>query len=610
MFEFNSFVEVLSYQAAKNPHLPVYNYLYNGKDVSDVVTYEKLDTEAKSLATVLLEYARKGDRALLLYRPGIDYIRAFFGCLYSSIIAVPTYPLEPYRIDKTLPRLLNLIDDCEPRIALTTSDVLVELQNAIAEVPILRKLIWIETDKLTSRVCENINVSVIGPESLAYLQYTSGSTGNPKGVMISHGNLLHNSELIKQRFEHGEHSRGVIWLPPYHDMGLVGGILQPIYTGFPVYLMSYLDFLKRPFNWLRAISRYRATTSGGPNFAYEMLCKCKIASDELETLDLSSWEVAFTGAEPIRSSTIKSFANRFESSGFNYQTFYPCYGLAESTLYVTGSKKCDGPTVSTRHKASETSQRLMRQTDQAANKKSTTRSKILIGCGYAAGDSDIVIVNPSNHRVCKEAQVGEVWIRGPSVAQGYWNNKYKMEEIFGATLQDEPGREYLRSGDLGYIENGQLFITGRLKDVILIRGKNHYPEDIEETVANCSQDIFRPNSCASFSIEIENEPHLIVIQELRTKYINFYKGDEQNYDTEKDQAIQELFEHINSAVVNAHGISVYSLALLQPGGLPKTASGKISRAMSRDKYIKNMLPVVNCWALTFPSRSKEVLPTE
>ena len=391
--------------------------------------------------------------------------------------------------------------------------------------------------------------------------------------MVSHGNLWHNLDAIYNCFAHRKDSRGVIWLPPYHDMGLIGGVLQPLYGGFEVTLMSSVDFLQKPWRWLQAISRYRATTSGGPNFAYE-LCARKITESQLAQLDLSSWEVAFTGAEPVRAATIEEFSNTFAPCGFRREAFYPCYGMAEATLIVSGGASIKPPVI--RAVAANALEQNRVVCSESENQR------ILVGCGQSLPDQQVIIVDPDSCTQCPPERVGEIWIAGSSVAQGYWQRPQETEQTFGAYLADSGNGPFLRTGDLGFINDGELYVTGRIKDAIIIRGQNHYPTDIERTVEN-SHPALRPGCGAAFGIELKGRERLVVVQEVERSYL-------------RRLAATEVIGQLRQAVAAQHGLQVYAIVLVKTGSIPKTSSGKIRRYACRSGFKEGSLKVVFDWS--------------
>ncbi|MGB3642115.1 MAG: fatty acyl-AMP ligase [Rivularia sp. (in: cyanobacteria)] len=565
----SNLVDILCYRGQYQPEKTAYTFLQNGEIESASLTYQEVDRRSRTIAAQLQKLGLAGERALLLYPPGLEFIVAFFGCLYAGVIAVPAYP--PRRNQK-LSRLLAIATDSQAKVAMTTESLLVDLKTRFSENSEITRLHLIATDCLDPGSELDWFQPSINSNSLAFLQYTSGSTGTPKGVMVSHGNLLHNLALIHNCFEHRPNSRGLIWLPAYHDMGLIGGVLQPIYGGFPVILMSPLIFLQKPWRWLQAISSHRATTSGGPNFAYD-LCLRKVKPEHLDTLDLSSWKVAFTGAEPIRAETLEQFAAKFSVCGFRKEAFYPCYGMAETTLFVSGGLKREPPRIcSVEGKALEEN-RVM------PTKSEVTGARQIVGCGQAWLDQKIAIVDPESLKLCGDNQIGEIWVSGGSVAGGYWHRPEVTERTFNAYIADTGSGPFLRTGDLGFLQNGELFVTGRIKDVIIIRGRNHYPQDIELSVEQ-SHFALRPGLGTAFVVESKGEERLVIVQEVERSYLR-------KLDT------QEVVRHIRRGVASDHNLQVYAVALLKPGSIPKTSSGKIQRHRCRTKFLNGTLDVLN-----------------
>ncbi len=560
-------VDLLRGRAEQQPDRRAFTFLLDGESTEQHLTYAELDQQARAIGALLQAAVAPGERALLLYPPGLEYIAAFFGCLYAGVIAVPAYPPHPARLERTFPRLRAIALDAQPAVALTTTAILPMAEALFAQAADTGGLRWLATDRGAGEPAA-WHAPTIGDATLAFLQYTSGSTGTPKGVMLTHGNLLHNSALIRRYFAHGPDSRGVIWLPPYHDMGLIGGIIQPLYAGFPVVLMSPVAFLQQPLRWLQAISKYRATTSGGPNFAFD-LCVRKSTPEQRASLDLSSWKVAFSGAEPVRTETLDRFAATFGPSGFRREAFYPCYGLAEATLIASGGEAAEPPLV-----RSFQAEALGR--NQALDAPASDEPRLLVGCGRSAADQQIVIADPQSLVRCSPRQVGEIWVRGPSIAQGYWRREEQTEQTFQARLADSGEGPFLRTGDLGCLIDGELFITGRLKDLLIIRGVNHYPHDIEQTVEQ-SHAALRPGCGAAFAVEVEGEERLVVAQELDRQH--------------RQANIDAVIGVIREAVAREHELQVYAVLLLKTGSIPKTSSGKIQRHACRDGFLDHTLEV-------------------
>jgi amino acid adenylation domain-containing protein len=562
--DFSTFVEILRFQASQQPNQKAYSFLLDGETEEAHLTYQELDCQARTIAARLQNCLVSGERAVLLYPPGLEYIAAFFGCLYAGVVAVPAYPP---RLNRPMPRLEGIVADSQATVALTTTKILTQIEHQLPQTPNLQYMQWVTTDNLQSGLENNWQQTQPSSDTLAFLQYTSGSTATPKGVMVSHGNLLHNQRIIQQAMGHSSKTIFVGWLPLFHDMGLIGNMLQPLYLGIPCILMAPVAFLQRPVRWLQAISRYKATTSGGPNFAYD-LCVNKITPEQRATLDLSSWEVAFNGAEPIRADTLERFATTFAECGFRRQAFYPCYGMAETTLMVSGGLKTAAPIM-----------QPFQQTALARNQVvPAVGEKMLVSCGQPLEDLQIVIANPDTLTRCTSNEVGEIWVAGGSVAQGYWNQIEQTQQTFQAYLQDTGKGPFLRTGDLGFLHQGELFITGRLKDLIIVRGRNHYPQDIEQT-AEQSHPTLQPSSSAAFTVEVADEERLVLAIEVKRTYLKNLDGD-------------EVIRAIRQAVVEEHELQVYAVLLLKTGSIPKTSSGKIQRHACRLGFINNSLDIV------------------
>ncbi|HEY7493826.1 MAG TPA: fatty acyl-AMP ligase [Candidatus Tectomicrobia bacterium] len=592
----STLTELLRWRALEQPERLAYTFLTDGETEEARLTYGELDRQARAIGAHLQHLGAAGERVLLLYPAGLEYIAAFFGCLYAGAVAVPAYPP---RFNHSMERLQAIVADAQATVALTTAT----FWSKLKQTPDLLPLRWLTTDRAVDGMEAVWQEPAIDSATLAFLQYTSGSTGSPKGVMLSHGNLLYNLQMLRRVFQHLNHSAIVGWLPLYHDMGLIGTILQPLYMGVPCVLMSSMAFLQRPVRWLQAISRYRATVSVAPNFAYD-LCVRKITPAQRATLDLRSWEIAFNGAEPIRADTLERFALTFAPCGFRREAFYPCYGLAEATLIVSGGDKAAVPVMRTVQKAAL--ERHQAVTAIAGNAATQT----LVSCGRALLDGRIVIADPESHTQCPSDQVGEIWVAGPSVAQGYWNRPAETAQTFHAYLADTAEGPFLRTGDLGFVSKGELFVTGRLKDVIIIRGSNHYPQDIELTVEHCHPSL-RPGCGAAFAVELAGEERLVVVQEVERRYQPPRRhlperrqvDVEPGFDPERPQPLDldAVVGNIRQAVAEQHGVQVYAVLLLRAGSLPKTSSGKLQRYACRAGFLAGSLEVVGKWqaALSF-----------
>jgi len=574
--EYTTMVEMLRVGAEDHPERLLYTFLEDGETQERNLTYGAIDRQARAIAARLQAMHLEGERVLLLYPPGLDFIIAFFGCLYAGVIAVPAYPPEPGRLRLTLGRLKAIALDSQASVVLATEMVVGMAEQLLESVPELAAMWWFATDTLEEGLESTWQEPDLSPNTLAFLQYTSGTTGQPRGVMVSHDNLLQNQAMIARSFGHDQRLRahkpvlGVGWIPTYHDMGLIGSLLQPAYLGIRCVLMSPLHFLSNPLRWLHAISRYQGTSSGGPNFAYD-LCVARIRRappSELESLDLSSWQIAFNGAEPIRQDTMARFARTFEPCGFKASAFYPCYGLAEATLFVAGGDAHTPPILASLNPAE-----LAR--GKVSERLNGSGERVLVSSGPVREGLEVAIVHPETRRRCASADIGEIWVRGASVAGGYWNNPEETAQVFGAHLADSEDGPYLRTGDLGFLREGELFVAGRIKDLIIIRGRNHYPQDIEKTIDTCHPSV-RRGSNAAFSLEIAGEERLALAVELN------------NLD-----ATDGVAEAIRQAVLEAHQLNVHGIAFLRKRTLPKTSSGKVQRHACKEGFVAHTLEEVS-----------------
>ncbi|MFI4955559.1 MAG: fatty acyl-AMP ligase, partial [Gammaproteobacteria bacterium] len=474
-------------------------FLADGEVEKDRLTYFDLDLKARALAAELQKHAKAGDRILLSYLPGIDFIIAFIGCLYAGMIAVPAYPLRNNRHAK---RLLVMLNDCEPRLVLGTADSL-SIMQAQPEFSVYH---YILTDSIADEMAYSYRAPIITSDMLAFLQYTSGSTGLPKGVMVSHENIVANMQALEGVFSIGTNAKIVSWLPMQHDMGLVGQMLYSLYMGATEIIMSPAAFLEKPSRWLRAISHYQGFMCGGPNFGYQ-LCIEKITEQETHGLDLSCWKAAFNGSEPVRATTLQDFSKKFTGCNFNFQAFLPCYGMAETTLIISGKPRAEMPIISAVKQTALVTGHLVK--DEQSN-------YLLVSSGQVYASYVVKIVNPDTQKLAEPNEIGEVWVRGPSVAQGYWNKPEATQEIFRATLQNDP-HKYLRTGDLGYLDGPELYITGRLKDIIILQGRNVYPQDVEQAVEECHSAL-RIGHTAAFAVEVNEQEQLVIVAEVERTY--------------------------------------------------------------------------------------------
>lgn len=570
--QFETLIELLRERAERHPDRTAFIFLDDGETESHKLTFGQLEHRVRAVAAQLQERGATNQRALLLYPPGLDFIVAFLGCVYARVVAVPAYPP---RSNQNLTRLRTVIEDASAGWVLTTSSLLSNLEAQFERVPELRTLSWLSTNDIPVECHDAWREPEVRGETLAFLQYTSGSTGAPKGVMVTHGNLLHNERTIQLAFGHSERTLFAGWLPLFHDMGLIGNVLQPLYLGIPSVLMPPAAFIQKPARWLHAISRYRATTSGGPNFAYD-LCTRKVSPEQREGLDLSSWEVAFNGAEPIRANTLQRFLDTFKPYGLRPSALYPCYGMAETTLLVSGGVAGDRPIIRNVQAAALEEGRVVEVGDELNRGEAHT-----LVCSGRSWLEKVRVVDPALLTLCPEDRVGELWISSASVTQGYWNRPAQTEETFRAYLKDTGEGPFLRTGDLGFRRGEELFITGRLKDVIIIRGRNHYPQDLEQTVEECHPAL-RAGGGAAFSVEVEDEERLVIVQEVERSYLR-------NLD------VEDVVGSIRQAVSELHELQVHAVLLIKTSSIPKTSSGKIQRHACRRGFLDKSLHVVGEW---------------
>lgn len=580
--KWSTLVDLCRQRSLEKPEARAYTYLIDGEEEEVRMSYGGLNRWAATIASELNKMGPKGERVLLLFPPGLEYIQAFFACLYAGMIAVPAYPPDPNRLERTLPRLIAILKDCGAKIILTTEMIQSMAGFLTAQAPELNELQWLATDSLAL----NSEVEFKGPplqeSDLAFLQYTSGSTGEPKGVMLTHHNLLSNLDLIQQHFGNVETSHDVSWLPPYHDMGLIGDILGTLYCGGSMTIINPLHFIQKPLRWLKTISRTRADISGGPNFAYQ-LCLRKVTEEDKKDLDLSCWEQAYCGAEPIAKKTMEAFARAFAPCGFRKEFLYPCYGMAEGTLLVSGNERTGG------FRAKSVSKKTFQEKQRSAPNLEEKRGTLQwISCGHAMPGQEIRIVRPDTMEPCAEGEVGEIWLKGPSIAKGYWNKSEFTQRTFHARIPSTEEGPYLRSGDLGFLEEGQLYVTGRLKDLIIIRGTNHYPQDLEH-LAEGSHPAVRPGCVAAFSVPDGWEEKLVLVLEVDPQRAH-----------QENVSMEEIREALVGAIAKDFELEVEAIAAIKKGSLPKTSSGKLQRSATREAYLKNTLEVEYRWKRSAP----------
>jgi acyl-CoA synthetase (AMP-forming)/AMP-acid ligase II len=557
-------VDVLRRRAELTPTRRAFQFLESGEREGAAYTFAELDRKAKAIGYRLASIGAKGKRVLLPHPPGLDFVAGFFGCLYAGAVAVPG--CSSLLSTRQRARLKFLLEDGEAEIMLVASTTaLAAFRSSLVDEDGVSRLTLLAVDEVSDDEGANWSPVDCKPDDVAYIQYTSGSTSDPRGVMISHSNIMTNQQMIQSAFGNKEDRVVVSWLPQFHDMGLVGVLQQGIYAGMGIVLLAPLDFIRRPARWLRAISKYHASASGAPNFAYD-LCVERVKDEELAEVDLSCWKLAFNGSEPVRAETMESFAEKFGKAGFRSESFYPCYGLAEATLFV--SCRVAGEPL------------LVRQVDAMNGRRDKLGKDLVsvphsgrqvVGCGKLWGAERVAIVDPKTFRRCPTGSEGEIWVAGPHVAKGYWKRRAETREIFGARLSDTGEGPFLRTGDFGYLVDGELYITGRLKELIILNGKNHYPQDIEATVAK-SHPLLRRNCGAAFSVDVTGREELVIFQEVQSRT--------------PLESVGEIQGAIRQALAEDRAIRPYSVVLFKPNSIPKTSSGKIKRSACRTEFIE------------------------
>lgn len=563
-----TFPSLLRQRAAEGPDRLAFVFLDGGEQESARLTFGELDRRARAIAA-LLRHHPQGSRVLLVFQSGPEYVSAFYGCLYAGMIAVPAYPPP---VNRPMTRLQTIAENCGAVMGLTTRAI----DAKTASMPALAAMQWFAIEDVDLALADDAPEVEIDPQSVAFLQYTSGSTAEPRGVMVTHANLIHNEAIIAASGEGVEHSFTVSWLPMHHDMGLIGVVLRAVYQGLPAAIMPPPAFIQRPIRWLQAITRYGATTILGPNFALD-LCVDRIPPEQREGLDLSSVRLVYNGSEPVRIETMRRFAETFGPYGFRYDAFRPCYGLAEGTLMVT----CGGPE-GPRGGTFDT-------TALAANQvveDSGSNTRLLAASGREVLDTRVAIVDPETGRRSAPGTVGEIWVSGATVARGYWNNPVATAETFGLRVDGEGS--FVRTGDVGFLRGGELFVTGRVKDLIIIDGRNHYPQDIETSVER-SHPSFQGGTAAAFSIEAADGERLVVATEVaRTDRAlrEVLRGGDVS-----DEA-RQILRAVRRSVADEHDVRVDALVLVPPGGVPKTSSGKRQRHVCRARYLAGDLGAV------------------
>lgn len=559
----STITELVEKRAREQPSRLAYCFLERGEPGARL-TYQALKETSDAVASALFSLGAPGERVLLAFPPGLAFVRAFFGTIRADAAAVPVPSPDRRGLAKSVQRIEAVAENCSARILLTTPALLESKPEVCRLAPGLERLHWLAVEE--DAVTQNESPSALPPplsdgNSLALLQYTSGSTAAPRGVMVSHCNLLTNCALVRRAFEQNEDCVLVSWLPMHHDMGLIGCLLQPLYCGYPDYLMSPTEFIKQPVRWLRAISKYRATISGGPNFAYD-LCVRTVTDEQRRELDLSSWRVAFCGSEPVHAKTLARFSDAFREQGFQARHLYPCYGLAEATLIVSGGPKQDPP------KVMHVDEAALAQ--HAVDPVGVEQGRALVSCGHIDEVQDVRIVDPDRLVAVSPGAVGEIWIRGPSVAGGYWNQPELNHDLFGARTCDGEG-PFLRTGDLGFVRESELYVCGRIKDVIIVRGKNHYPQDIEQTVQETLPGL-RVGGAVAFAVAEGEQESVVVVVEASPAMLKQVNG-------------SDWQGRIREAIFADHNLKLSDVVLTKQGTIRRTTSGKLARSACRADYL-------------------------
>ncbi len=580
---------VLRWRAATTPNTRAFTFLPDGETEQATLSYADLDRRARAVGAELQARGAEGERVLLLFDAGLEFVAALYGCMYAGAVPVPVNPPDLLRLSRTLPRLKAVVEDAQARFILGSGNLVQAVDGAFCSVASMQML---SLESVSAQAAEHWRPRPEDRGDLALLQYTSGSTGTPRGILVSHGNLLASVACMHREDIDGV--VGVTWLPPYHDFGLIAGVLLPVYSGRWTVLMPPMAFVERPLRWLRAISRYRGTTSGGPNFAYE-LCVRKARPEECEGLDLGCWKIAVVGAEPVRAETLERFVETFGPYGFRRETFLPAYGLAEAVLNVTSGRWFE-PFVVRGFDRKALEEGRVEPCDEG-----DPRARRLVGCGRPWNGHRVAIVDPQTCRELAPGQVGEIWAQCPNVAQGYWNRPEETERVFRARLaSDTVGqvsnlppvsqpvgqvsnlpheKTFLRTGDLGFIAEGELFVVARLKELIILGGRNYYPHDIEAVAARAHPALV-PGQGAAFGCDLDGQERLVLVHEVRGG---------------KRRDLGQVLEAVRNELVQEYMFSPHAIVLTPAGRLPKTSSGKPRRRVCREMFLADQLEVLAQW---------------
>ena len=591
---FSTPVEALQHKAQAEPERTAFIFLEQGEIEAERLTFGELDRQARGIAAYLQSISKPGDRALLIYPTGLDFVKAVYGCLYAGVIPIPT---NPPGLNRSARRLDAIAKDADAVLILTTANfqrmfAQRDAEDSNAGDPSgagLESLTWVDHASIKIDSGAAWRRPDLSPERLAFIQYTSGSTNVPKGVMISYRNLSYNRYCARQFRQRELSSDSVMltWAPLFHDMGLIFGIFQSVYDGNLSLLMTPIAFIQRPLRWLTAITKYGVTFSGGPNFAYNV-CVDKIAPEEYAGLDLSSWRMAYNGAEPVRAESHAAFAARFASCGFDPRAFHPGYGMAETTLLISG---CGGTekTVTYPVERARFEQGILAPCDPLQEKD----CQQVVSCGPPLAGVQAVIVDPNTCRRSPDEQIGEIWVRGDNIAEGYWNRPEESQATFQARIAGTGEGPFLRTGDLGFMRQGEVYVTGRQKDLIIMRGRNYYPQDIEFSMSK-SHPALRPGGGAAFSItgsetsgSETGAEQLVVVQEVRKAAPQGAVQDAAGW--------AEAIKAVRMDIARDYGIRAHSVVLIKPSTIPKTSSGKIMRSECRSLFERAELEIVAQW---------------
>ena len=550
-------IDVLRDRAAAQPDGTAFTFLEAGEREEGSLTWADVERRSRAIGAAIQARVPQGTRVLVMLQPGLDFVPAFFGVLYAGAIAIPVYPPSGGKADRSSQRLRGMVVDAGVSLVLSSATLRDRTALLAPLVPELAAIPWLCLEDVEDAAGEAWRIPPVDGDTIALLQYTSGSTSAPRGVMVTHANLRANLEHGARLAHYDANSIAVSWLPVNHDMGLINGILQPVFSGYPAYLMSPAAFLQRPARWLQAISRYGATHSGGPNFAYD-LCTRRVTAEDCGALDLRSWRIAYNGSEPVRRGTLENFHRAFARCGFRWSALRPAYGLAESTLLVS-SGPADGPAYA-----------------------DGPGGRSLVASGVVEDPDAIRIVDPQSRVQLPDGAIGEIWLRNASVASGYWNKPHETAATFAGVISSTGEGPYLRTGDLGVVVNGRLFVTGRIKDVLIVRGVKHYPQDLEAT-AEHAHAVVRPGCCAAFAVERDGGEGIALVVESDARAAS------------SDATLVEAITAIRRSVAEEHQVAPCAVAIVAAGSLPKTTSGKLQRFLCREGFARGAFPVLAAW---------------